>query len=575
MPIFDTNVDYTQLIQFTEGSLKLASFVQIRNALIARMQEIYGNDIDVSPASADGQYINSLALIYHNVLQTIQKGFDSLDPAIASGGYLDTICSFNNIQRINKSPSTCQLYIYNSTGTTKRVNYLTFIDKNNKLWIWDNGGKIIEIPPKDEPGNPYLILDVKCEELGEISAPGANAFYHYEGDSLIKSDLDEPSTQDWNDSRLYVNSNINGTIYQCIEENGLWVWQYKDADVGTNEETDEALRSRRYQMMGNTSVSVLEGLKGNLLNIDGIKDVFIFNNISNSSVTLSPGSYAPIGDGNTILPKSVYIVLRYKKGISIDNEVIGKIIYNKMTPGILTNSMDNPTLRNGIQGELEIVRTSSISDMVYWKICKPINPTVEIDFLTNKKIYDYPVDESNKVIADWHFATSETEKRIVKNIQKLVDNSPINVYLSTSEILSSMQKADIQKDGVPTYYAQNGIFEVTAEYEWAANLSYFEYQDQQYLFRYDVDASGNPTGGAELHMAEAHLTLTPNTLSLNVGENSQLVPNLAYKGMIWTSSDESVATVDATGLVTAVGAGTATITAQYEYDSATCSVTVS
>ncbi len=80
------------------------------------------------------------------------------------------------------------------------------------------------------------------------------------------------------------------------------------------------------------------------------------------------------------------------------------------------------------------------------------------------------------------------------------------------------------------------------------------------------------------------LTLSPTsvTLSPNGGKYKQteqltatLTPSNATDELTWTSSNTSVATVDANGLVTAVARGTATITATDENGhSRTCSVTV-
>lgn len=75
------------------------------------------------------------------------------------------------------------------------------------------------------------------------------------------------------------------------------------------------------------------------------------------------------------------------------------------------------------------------------------------------------------------------------------------------------------------------------------------------------------------------ITLNKTTLSLKVGENETLVatilPNEATdKTVAWSSSDESIVTVDKSGKVIAVKSGTATISAKAGEKSAECKVSV-
>jgi len=89
--------------------------------------------------------------------------------------------------------------------------------------------------------------------------------------------------------------------------------------------------------------------------------------------------------------------------------------------------------------------------------------------------------------------------------------------------------------------------------------------------------------GASNPNVSASLTVSPASASLSVGQTRQLA--VTYNGtnvtssVVWTNSNVPVATVSNTGLVTAVGAGTATITATYTTGgrtlTATCTVTVS
>jgi phi13 family phage major tail protein len=82
-------------------------------------------------------------------------------------------------------------------------------------------------------------------------------------------------------------------------------------------------------------------------------------------------------------------------------------------------------------------------------------------------------------------------------------------------------------------------------------------------------------------VAVTSVTLVPDTLSLTVGAVQQLAAtvlpaNATNKGVLYTTSDATKATVSSSGLVTAVAAGTATITVTTSDGSFTdtCAVTV-
>ncbi|MBD5428755.1 MAG: hypothetical protein HDR39_05460 [Treponema sp.] len=83
------------------------------------------------------------------------------------------------------------------------------------------------------------------------------------------------------------------------------------------------------------------------------------------------------------------------------------------------------------------------------------------------------------------------------------------------------------------------------------------------------------TGGG---VESVTITLDHETLTLKVDETETLVPTITgtdSKAVTWKSSDETVATVDSNGKVTAIDAGTATITATaINGKDVTCTVTV-
>ena len=97
--------------------------------------------------------------------------------------------------------------------------------------------------------------------------------------------------------------------------------------------------------------------------------------------------------------------------------------------------------------------------------------------------------------------------------------------------------------------------------------------------------SEGKTGTASVTVSNtpvASVTVSPATASLTVGQTAQLTATtkdangniLSGRPVTWSTSNASVATVSSSGLVTAAGAGSATITAMSEGKSGTATITV-
>lgn len=88
----------------------------------------------------------------------------------------------------------------------------------------------------------------------------------------------------------------------------------------------------------------------------------------------------------------------------------------------------------------------------------------------------------------------------------------------------------------------------------------------------DIDETGYLVKDGE------SISLDKSSMNLNVDNSQQLTATTTPAGaeVVWTSSDETIATVDSTGKVTAIKVGQATITAQVKGSETktTCSVTV-
>ncbi|MCD8117622.1 MAG: CAP domain-containing protein [Oscillospiraceae bacterium] len=121
--------------------------------------------------------------------------------------------------------------------------------------------------------------------------------------------------------------------------------------------------------------------------------------------------------------------------------------------------------------------------------------------------------------------------------------------------------------GMGTFTASNGGTRTAMEFGYAAGDGASTGVSGSTTVSIEVTASGLSVSG---------------TSALTVGDESTLAVTATYNGtaysvvddITWTSSDEAVATVDENGIVTAVGAGSATITATVGTLSGTLDVTV-
>lgn len=275
--------DWSNLIALNSKGLHIASYNEIRDSIAEKYKEIYGSDIVISDTCADGIFINEMALMFNNIFQSFKIFYDNMKLETASGTYLDNLCALSNIYRYSATKSAAQLIVTN-VGDSPIKGSLDFVDVNGQEWVWDNTDR-----ETIEPGSKKNII-VKCKKYGEIKAKAGTI-------------------------RNLINSNLAVTIVQ-----------ESDAVPGYGEEEDYSLRMRKkqYNLVGATST--LESLYNELYRLDGIEDIYIYNNNSDSEKILS--------DGAKILGHDIYIAIRQRYEGVISDRRIADIIYNYLTPGI-------------------------------------------------------------------------------------------------------------------------------------------------------------------------------------------------------------------------------------------------
>lgn len=325
----DREVNIDEFIKITAGGIKIADYDQVQSALIKRYKEIYGSDIDLANTTADGVFVNDLALIINNILQSYKVLYSNLDVNTASGVYLDSLCRLSNVTRKTATQSTAYLRI-TTTATATLTSGTKFVDYTGNEWTYRGPSVTIY-----EDASEATQILVTCDTYGAIEAPA-------------------------------------GSIYQTVEATYFEVEQYADASVGREDESDSELRARRAQSTGAQGTTVLESLVGALLDIDGIEDVQIINNNTDDDQTAA--------DTSTVKKHSIYVILRQAPNLEISSETIGNTIYNKLTPGIDTNAFTGDS-GNGIDQSYTAVLDENITwlnQVVHWKKAVPIHPNCSV-----------------------------------------------------------------------------------------------------------------------------------------------------------------------------------------------------
>ena len=213
----------------------------------------------------------------------------------------------------------------------------------------------------------------------------------------------------------------------------------------------------------------------------------------------------------------------------------------------------------------------------------------DLGTVDHKTVLDPADDAAHAILGgDWRMPTKEEVEELMTSCQwTWTTRNGVSGY----RVMSNKSGYS----GVSIFLPANGIFGTSVSKAgtegnyWSASLStdesnfaispYFSGSSRESGNCYRYFGLGiRPVEGAVIPVASIDM---PATLDLIVGRTSTLSAtispgNATYKGLTWSSSDESVATVDATGKVTALATGQATITA-YSADAATtaaCKVTV-
>lgn len=345
MALINNTPDISALASVDASGFKAATFVEIKDALINSLKSIYGDDIDVSDASADGQYIMSQALLINNIYRTLESMQKNLSIASASGTFLDTLANLSGITRYAATQSTAWVYIKNISASDVTTASLVLKDTAGNQWVWLNKLALDGTYKVTFKAGKTTLIEVTCKETGAISALGS-------GDS-------QPT---------FESTSNRGAINTVVGLTSLIACQCDDATLGEEEESDSELRSRRIRSFGRASQTLAESLQASLYNIPTVKDVLMYVNSSNEAAT-------PI-TGLTIEPHSIATVVAQTSDVDIKNQVFNTLYYG-LTPGIGTYFTWNGVA--GAPTSTTIQLAENLTQSIQYIAANRVSPTVTVD----------------------------------------------------------------------------------------------------------------------------------------------------------------------------------------------------
>lgn len=261
------------------------------------IKTIFGDDFNVSPETPDGQILGVISESNANLWEIAEEAYNAFNPSAATGFTLSNLVQLNGITRLAATYTTVQLSLTGDPGTIIPISSLISSSTTGEIFSTDNEITL--------DGSGEGIVLATANNSGPVEAPSNDI-------NVIETPISGWST---------VTNLLDGTL-------------------GANEETDVELRARRQKSVGNNSVGVLDSIYSAVANIDGVEQLVVLENDTNST------------DSNGLPAKSFNVIVS-----GGDDQTIGDTIWLNKPAGILSFGTEDVTVQD-TQGTDHIVSFS-------------------------------------------------------------------------------------------------------------------------------------------------------------------------------------------------------------------------
>lgn len=246
----------------TEEGIKIERLDSIVSTLENGLRQIYGQNIDLSPNTPDGQVVGLLAQIRMDFEELAENVYRQLDPDVATGAWLEQRVAYAGLMRRGANYSYLRSVVLTGEPNTRLYSGIVVSDTHKVRWV------LVSDVTLDSNGSARA--DFRSEQLGAFN--------------LAK--------------------NTNLTI-ETITLGLISATTQGDAEIGIEEETDIQLRERFLFSRIKNAQNSAEAINAKIAALPDVKHVRVLENNTGQrdSFGVEPHSINVIvngGDSNSI-----------------------------------------------------------------------------------------------------------------------------------------------------------------------------------------------------------------------------------------------------------------------------------
>ncbi len=303
---------------------------EIKADLESLFKSVYGNNLNISPESPDGQIIGLLSGSFSDLWEIAEGAYNAFNPSAATDTTLSNLVQINGITRNEASNSIAILTFTGTDGTLipegTLVSHISSQEQfSTEADVTITGGTATVTAASINTG----IIEASAGTLTEIETPitGLN--------SVTNND---------------------------------------DANVGSERETDAELRARRLRSLAISAQSTVDSLYAVVSNLDFVTQVTVLENDTD------------VVDSNGLPPHSVQIIV-----VGGLDEDIGNAIWLNKPAGITSFGDESVVISDsqGLSHTINFSRPDTVDIYVSIELTKFSNYPANGDDLIKQAIVDY------------------------------------------------------------------------------------------------------------------------------------------------------------------------------------------